>query len=459
MPINVAAGKQSEKHRCFWPNSALSGSDLKKKFLLLLIFLFPVLTATVNHAGSTIYGLLTVLSFFYCREGLRLINPKEKRFLMGFLLFFFFSSLSLLMTEDLRVGVQRLERYARFVVLIPIYLMLRGQAIDTGKAFLAGMFAAVFIMLGQAFYEVQVLGAGVVSGAYNRIIMGDLAILFTSLIFIRIFFFGKNKIDFFFSILAVMAGLYVTLLAGSRNAFLFLPFITMSLLWLYRKRLSRRGWQGVITGIILLSFFLATVETERLIEGLDVIWANLKTFSAESNKDTVGTRFVMWRNSLLIFKDSPVFGTGMGDFMHDSIILLEKGLSYKNDAAVHSTNAHSIYFMLLAEGGLVGLSLLLLVLFVFPSHFVYVLWKETVDTFVHLYALLALVSILAFAWFGLSESWINRNSIINAYCMTLLVFISSAANRAEKVERNVEANENILPIPGEYSLTSSAHLH
>ena len=230
MPINAAAGKQSEERHRFLSVSSLLGSDLRKKFLLLLIFLFPVLTATVNHAGSTIYGLLTVLSFFYCREGLRLINPKEKRFLMGFLLFFFFSCLSLVMTEDLRVGVQRLERYARFVVLIPIYLMLRGQAIDTGKAFLAGMFAAVFIMLGQAFYEVQVLGAGVVSGAYNRIIMGDLAILFTSLIFIRIFFFGKNKIDFFFSILAVMAGLYVTLLAGSRNAFLFLLFITMSLL-------------------------------------------------------------------------------------------------------------------------------------------------------------------------------------------------------------------------------------
>ncbi len=459
MPINVAAGEQSEKHRRFWTDSPLSGSHLRKNFLLLLIFFFPILTATVNHAGSTIYGLLTVLSFFYCRGGLRLISPKEKRFLMGFLLFFSLSCLSLLMTEDLRVGVQRLERYARFVVLIPIYLMLRGQAIDTGEVFLVGVLSALFMMLGHAFYEVYVLNASVVSGAYNRIIMGDLAILFSGLIFIRMLFYRKNKIDFFFSILAVMAGLHVTLLAGSRNAFLFVPFITISLLCLYRKRLSRRGWQGVITGLILLSFFLATVQPERLVEGLNSIWVNFKTFSAESNSGTVGERLVMWRNSLLIFKDSPVFGTGMGDFMHDSIILLEKGLSYKSDFAVHSTNAHSIYFMLLAEGGLVGLSVLLLVLFVLPYHFAYVLWKETLDTSVHLYALLALVSILAFAWFGLSESWVNRNSIINAYCMTLLVFISSAANRAEEIDGSIEANEKILPIPGEYPLTSSAHLH
>lgn len=450
MPINVAAGKQSEKHRRFWLGFSLSASQVAKNFLLLLIFLFPILTATVNHAGSTLYGLLTVLSFFYCREGLRLTSPKEKRFLMGFVLFFVFSCLSLLMTEDLRVGVQRLERYARFVVLIPIYLMLRGQAIDTGKIFLSGVFAAVFMMLGQAFYEVYVLNAVVVSGAYNRIIMGDLAILFSSLIFIRMLFFRKNKIDFFFSILAVIAGLYVTLLAGSRNAFLFLPFITISLLWLYRKRLSRRGWKGIITALLLFSFFLATAQPDRLVEGLNSLWINFKTFSAESSTGTVGERLVMWRNSFLIFKDSPVFGTGMGDFMHDSIILLEKGLSYKSDFAVHSTNAHSIYFMLLAEGGLVGLSVLILVLFVLPYRFAYVLWKETVDTSVHVYALLALVSILAFAWFGLSESWINRNSIINAYCITLLVFISSAANRAEELHANVEADESIVTLPAEY---------
>ncbi|VAX27040.1 hypothetical protein MNBD_NITROSPIRAE01-1582, partial [hydrothermal vent metagenome] len=37
------------------------------------------------------------------------------------------------------------------------------------------------------------------------------------------------------------------------------------------------------------------------------------------------------------------------------------------------------------------------------------------------------------AWFGVSESWVNRNTIVNLYCVTLLVFVSSAANRAEAI--------------------------
>ncbi len=181
------------------------------------------------------------------------------------------------------------------------------------------------------------------------------------------------------------------------------------------------------------SLLVGLAQPKRLKASLEGLSVDANTFSSEAANGTVGLRLVMWRNSLLIFKDSPIFGTGMGDFKHDSILLLEKGLSYKNDFAVHSTNAHNIYFMLLAEGGLVGLTLLVFVLFVLPYRFVYGLWKKTSDKSVHLYSLLALISIFAFAWFGVSESWVNRNTIVNLYCMTLLVFVSSAANRAKKI--------------------------
>ncbi len=407
--------------------------DWQNKILFSLIFLFPILTATVRHAGSTIYAILTLLSFFHFREGTKVLSLKEKRFLVGFAVFFFLACLSLFLTEDLRVGVQRLERYARFLVIIPIYCMLRGQALESGRTFLAGSIVAIFVMLAQGLYQINFLNAYQANGAYNKIIMGTSAILFTVLIVIGLFFYGKKWEYATFAILAIGSGLYLTLLSGSRTAWLFIPLIIVFLLFLYRKRLSHKNFKILILTLIMTSLFVGIAQPKRLKAGLEGLSVRANTFTKETASGTVGERLVMWRNSLLIFKDSPIFGTGLGDFKHDSILLLEKGLSFKSNFAVHSTNAHNIYFMLLAEGGLVGLMLLLAVLFVLPYRFVSGLWKKTSDKSVHLYSLLALISLFAFAWFGVSESWVNRNTIVNLYCVTLLVFVSSAANRAKKI--------------------------
>lgn len=362
-----------------------------------------------------------------------MLSPKEKRFLLGFAAFFLFSCLSLLITEDLRVGVQRLERYARFLVMIPIYCMLHAQKIETGKAFLSGSLVAVFMMLSQGLYQINALKSPEAYGGYNRIILGNFAILFSIFIFISLIFYYKKWGYSLLAALGTGTGLYAGLLSGCRTAWLFVPVITVCLLMLYHNRLPKKNWRIFLLSIVLISVLIGVIQPNRLKWGFEGLSLAANPFTRENSDGTVGIRLVMWRNSLLIFKDSPIFGTGTGDFMHDSIILLEKGLSYKNDFAVHSTNAHNIYFMLLAEGGLVGLTLLVFVLFIWPYQFVHGLWKKTTDKSLHLYALLAMISLIAFAWFGVSESWINRNTIINAYCVTFLVFVSSAANRARAI--------------------------
>jgi len=409
-------------------------ANWRNKLILSLVFFFPIVIATVRDAGSTIYGVLIFLSLFNYKKGWGLLNRRERRFLSGFVLFFLLASLSLLMTEDLHIGIARFERYARFLFFIPIYCMLRGDPLSTVKAFLGGIFFALFVMLGQTLYQVEVLGDPIAHGAYHKIIMGDMAILFAILFFVGVIFCRKSKLRYIFSTLAIGAGFYASLLTGTRTAWFFVPIIAISLLWLYKRQLNKRGWKIIVFGIVTSSLFIAVLQPEILVNGLNQGWTDLKTFSKDSNNSSWGTRLVMWRNSLLIFKGSPLFGTGVGDFMHDSIILLEQGLSYKNNFAVNSTNAHSIYFMLLAEGGLVGLTLLVFVLFILPYRFVYGLWKKTSDKSIQFYTLLAMISIIAFAWFGVSESWVNRNPMINAYCITLLVFVSSAANRAKMVK-------------------------
>ncbi len=407
-------------------------SDWQSRLTLVLIFLFPISVATVSHAGSTIYALLFLMSLVHCTGGWDKLSYREKQFLMGFVLFFFFSLSSLLMTQDMHEGVKRIERYLRLLGLIPIYLMLRKKEISSARFYLAGAFLAVFVMAAQALYEVEVLKHPIASGAYHKIIFGNQAILCAAFVACAVMFFGKHRLHFSLALLAVLAGAYASILSGTRTAWLFVPFILICLVILYRRRIKRRIWTYFLSGGLIMIFFLITVQPERLVSGFEAGWNDLKVFREDPDKHTsLGARLVMWRNSLLIFKESPILGTGMGDFKNDSLMLFEKGLSYKNDFAVRQANAHNLYFQLLAEGGLIGLTLLVTAIFILPFKLLHALWKSSEDRMLRCYALSGLIGILAFVWFGVSESWVNRNPMITTYCLTVLVFLSSAVNRSE----------------------------
>ncbi len=421
-------------------NALFSDSEQgwQNRLTLILIFLFPISVATVSHAGSTIYTALILLGLFHCKGVWAELSHREKRFLIGLVLFFFFSIFSLVMTEDLREGIKRIERYLRLIGLIPIYLMLRKKKLSSGKFYLGGAFVAVFVMAAQAYYEVEILKNEVVFGAYHKIIFGNQAILSVAFVVCAVLFFCRRRLHFFLAILAVMAGLYASLLSGTRTSWLFVPFILICLVGLYRKKISRRIWTYMFFGTLVAILLTLAFPPKRLVSGLQMGWNDLKVFREDKQTHTSwGARLVMWRNSLLIFKASPLIGTGMGDFKNDSLKLFEKGLSYDNDFSVNQTNAHNLYFQLLAEGGLLGLILLITVIFILPFNLLHALWKSTKDRLLHCYSLSGLICLFAFVWFGVSESWVNRNPMITTYCLTTLVFLSSAVNRSEETMESV----------------------
>lgn len=402
----------------------------RNRIVYSLVFLFPILAATLRDAGSTIYGILFVLSLFYCTQSWQKLARREKLFLGGLVFFFTLSILSLMMTEDLREGFKRSERYLRLILLIPIYLMLRREQIETGKVFMLGICVAVFPMLGEAVYQVHILGDPVAHGAYHKIILGDLAILFATLSFVGALYFGIDKKRSLLVLPTVIAGVYTSLLSGARTAWFFVPIIFSSLLWICRKSFNAAAWKRIAVGIGICFLIVGGLQPKRLTEGLAQGLSDLKTFQQDPAKETSwGSRLVMWHNSILIFRHSPIFGTGMGDFKADSQTLFDQGLSYDNDFALNQSHAHNLYLQLLAEGGLIGLGALVTAFFVLPFSFLQGLWRDATDKWLRFYALSGLICVLAFAWFGVSESWALRNPMMTAYCMALLVFMTSAANR------------------------------
>jgi O-antigen ligase len=64
--------------------------------------------------------------------------------------------------------------------------------------------------------------------------------------------------------------------------------------------------------------------------------------------DTIGLRYRLWRVAWQIWQDYPLAGVGIGKFSEFSLL-------YGFISSYQNLGAHSIYFTLLAENGLVGL--------------------------------------------------------------------------------------------------------
>lgn len=411
--------------------------DKKSRFILLLIFLFPLLVATVKGASSLLLLLLLVVSFGNFSNNWQKLQRMEQAVLMGMVVLVSTVALSLLISEDIRQGASLLERYVRLVLIIPIYFTLRVKNIDSAKALLWGAFIACFSMAVQAFFEVEIQNHDIVYGAYHRIVYGNMVVLYISLVVAAgLWLLPKGKSSFVL-LAAIMAGIYAVLLSGSRSALLFIPMVLVVGVFLYRKRLSKKSWLFITGTLVLMTMVLGTQHT-KLLDGLTRGLENIEKYQQDNSVYTSwGARLNMWYNSWQIYKSSPVLGAGVGGYHAEVQKLLHQGIARQDGFSENQANTHSIYFQTLAEGGTVGIIILLGSLFILPVMFFHRHWKTGLANDVMCYSLAGIIVVLAFAWFGVSEGWLNRNPMVNSYILLLAVFMSSIANKVNPIENNI----------------------
>ncbi len=390
----------------------------------LAVFTFPITVASVENAGSSI-GLLLLLAGLAFGRQWNTLTPREKPVLVGFVVLLIVMGLSLVNSANLEFGLQRLERFVRIAAFVPIYLMLRRFDVSVGRAFVYGAIVAGFVMAIQAGYQVATDHKRAI-GAYHEIVFGDLAMLVAVLALLGTVYLANTRIKQLVFIASASAAIYASVLSGTRGAWILLPILGVFLLWLHRARLNRRVWAGVTAVVVLLGFAAASTDTVRI--RLELGTSDLHSFIADpSVKTSWGIRLNLWRNSLLIVKDAPLLGTGLGDFQRE-MIAMKKDQRSLNRHVTKFGHAHSIYFDALATSGILGFTALVIALFYLPFRYFHRYWSEAADPAVRFYSLGGMTSLVAFAVFGISEGWLARNPFVVSYVMCVLVFMSALAN-------------------------------
>ncbi len=408
-----------------------------QRLVVLLAVLFPLLSVSVPSGGSALYTLLVLPALIYAWPERKFLSGDERWWLLAYVVLFVLAALSLLYVTDLELGVQKLERYLRLATLGLVYLFLRRMNVEVGRFFLAGVVAAAFSLAVQALYQTQFLHEAVAIGLYHKIVFGDMAVLAFTIMVAAMVTVASRPLHFFLLGGAMLASLYASLMSATRGAWLLLPLVALVLVWLYRSKIGRRGWITIVASFCVLIAVLAIWQPKAVIKPMATGIHEVERYLNDPNKPgSWGARLEMWGNSIKIWREHPWLGTGLGDFSHDSQALVEEGLSQNLQVAEMFGHAHSIYFDALASLGALGLLLLVIALFVLPWRHFYRYWREAAEPWQRFYALSGLLTVVAFAEFGLTEGWTSRNPFVNPYIIYIAVFASSLAVTTGKGRNN-----------------------
>jgi len=391
-----------------------------------IVFLFPIVIATVRDAGGLLYFLLFIFGVTLGWSAWQSLVAWEKRVLISFCLFFILVNLSFVNNHDMVYGMKKMERYLHFPLVIPMYLLLKRYAVETGKIYLLGVVVASAVMFGQALYQ----GYGEVGwraraiGAYHPIILGDISMLIAVICVCALLTLALTwRINLLVALAAALA-IIACVMSGSRGAWLLLPFVVPWFIWIKRKVIGPTMFIVII--VVSTLSILGALSLDRVEKRVQAAFKEYQDYSQTSSASPVGIRLEMWRDSVRIWKENPLIGTGVGDFKYDRKHFYNKGESHKGISYVH---AHNIYLDVLATSGLVGIIGMLLLVLIIPFRTFYSFWIRETDPWISFYALSGMVTVVAFAVFGLTETWLARNAFVRTYLMSIIVFMSSIAIR------------------------------
>lgn len=392
----------------------------------LSIFTTVAAGGVVRHAASTAFSVLLVISFFYVRswpETWRQLTSAERLVLIGFGLYFISALLSYYNVSDEHEYINHLGKYARFLVIVPIYLLLSRANLKLFPYLLAGAIIAGPLYFGAALLSITERPGFPAQGYYHHITFGDTAMLAGLFLTTVLMIMKMSRVMKIVLLVSITCLLYSSVLSQARGAWLALP-VCLFLLLVFAVRHSKINVRALVIALVIFGALLVMSPANEIISNRVQKAVNeIESFQNDNAyRSSVGSRLSMWHIAINTWYKHPLIGTGPGDFDLEMRAAKAEGLYLHN---FEHSSTHNIFFQALATTGTVGLVVLCFALFILPFRFFYK--SERSSDNVASYS--GMVVLTAFAVFGLTESWTLRSPAVSVY---LLYFVTLATTVSRK---------------------------
>jgi len=416
-------------------STSVQKSGLPVLFINFILILYPATVLFVPKMNGIIFALLAIAGLYSC------VRVSEMSFKFNFDEKIFFQSISIFFVVVLSITLnagfvyKAIGKYLHLILAIPIYMYLRHIGFRLAY-FWYGLVLGSIIAAGVAMYDVWVIKSFRARSLTHPIIFGDLALIMGYMSLAGLGWFRKKSLwQTVLPIVALLCSVFASVLAEARGSWLAVPFLFVVLFWYVRSLISFKLKLGVALSVGVFFWGVYTIPQTEVGKHVDRAINNVKIYNnseitSPNRSSSVGTRLEMWQASWTIFLNNPILGVGWGHYQEEAVLQIKQGLRNKS-AAAHD-HPHSQYFAALANGGLLGI-VVTIMLFLIPAWLFikYIRLQKTEDS--KRLALAGLLLVVAYMIFCLSETLLERSRSVNFFAFYLVV-IMAAINREQVCE-------------------------
>lgn len=415
-----------------------------------IILLFPATTLVLEGAASFLLLLLALLGIvFALRERGEPLSRDEKLLVFSVAFFVGIAVLSYLLGELNYLGFKKLGRYARFLLLIPIYLVVRrmphsGRYWWTGLA-IGGIAVGLFSLLLLIDEGRWIEGNDLFNLTTEPLLFASLSLVvaFMSLGGVE-YFRGRSAWLMLLPAAGFVLGCTATFLSGVRSSWVAVPGLALFLFWYFATRRAPAWRWGVLGGLLAVAVLVYLVPQTGVAERVHMLVEDVgRILAGEKVEGVIGYRVPMAKIAWHAFLQNPLFGAGVGGYAVYLREFVEAGLA--PEQLLRFDHPHSEYLAVLAGRGLAGLLALLLVFGIPLRHFLWGIRHPDRDIAALSYAGIALV--VGFMQFALTEAIFDRTLPITFYvfCLAVIYGLVRACER-EYLSRSTQRAQSLSVI-------------
>ncbi len=398
-------------------------NDIKSSPLIFFfginVFILTVMGTSINNAASTVFTVLVLTSLFYTKEwikGWHELSQTEKIFVICFILYMLSGVLAFYNESDIGKYIRVFDRYFRFFLILPFYLLLVKRKISLLHYIYAGAITSgpfIFIIALNSYIKHPYLPA---HGHYHHIMFGELAMLNIGVMLVLLLTHDLKRIFKIIILISMLCALIAAILSQTRGVWLMLP-VYLIIAVIYAIKEEKIGLNGIAVFLaIFAAISILTPIGSLITKRVDSAVSNVDQYYTNNIYETSnGQRLALWDIALNVWQKHPLLGTGPGDLQHDVIALQNKGQYVKMPP---SNSAYNIFIQALVGAGLIGFLIFVFAVVIMPLRVIFS--KITIDEESRLFGFIV---ICAFSVFGLTESWTLRSPPVSVYLVYVTVML------------------------------------
>ena len=330
--------------------------------------------------------------------------------------------------------------YIPFWAFFAILFLVGWRTYSISISFICiAIFSTCLCLLLIALIEKLILGQYRVNNGFSPIIFGNIALCLAASA-LPLSYIHSNKCWIIFGLLSVGAGIFVSLLSGSRGGWIAIPILG----WIIWQQLELKKWFDKKYFFLVLLFIgcafllINILPNTQIFSRLDQIINNIIRYREGDSGTSLGLRFEMWKGAWIIFKEHPLLGVGEAALVSSRDYLVDAGElnpKVRGLGRLIFDNFHSDLFDTAARRGVLGV-ISLIILYFLP---LWLFWQRSYDKNLtcRLIAISGVLVIVSFIFFGLSYSMLRDP---NSYLLYIILTSSlwSALRYYENSNNNVK---------------------